>query len=162
MSVKITWLGHASVLITDGSSTVYIDPWKTGSGMPKADCVLLTHDHYDHYSEPDLKKVSQSSTRVVSPVSLPQVTDRIKAGGKITVGSLTIEAVPAYNTDKNFHPRSNGWVGYVVVIGGKRIYHAGDTDRIPEMKGLNVDLALVPVGGTYTMTRSRLRKLSQT
>jgi len=138
-------------MIRYGSGTLYIDPWKLGKDLPQADIILLTHDHYDHYSEQDIRALSKNSTRVVAPMSTPVVTDRIKPGGRISISDITIEAIPAYNLTKAFHPKSNGWVGYIIEAGGKRIYHTGDTDRIPEMKGVHVDLALIPVGGTFTM-----------
>jgi L-ascorbate metabolism protein UlaG (beta-lactamase superfamily) len=151
MAVRLTWLGHASVKITSASSTIYIDPWKIHTPAQHADIVLLTHDHYDHYSQADLKAVSDASTRIVAPMSAPLVTDRITPGKTMKIKDVSIQATPAYNLGKSFHPKTNGWVGYVVTIGGKKIYHLGDTDRIPEMKGLVVDVALMPVGGTYTM-----------
>jgi L-ascorbate metabolism protein UlaG (beta-lactamase superfamily) len=151
MTVRLTWLGHASVKITSASTTIYIDPWKIDNPAQHADIILLTHDHYDHYSQPDLKAVSDDSTRVVAPMSTPQVTDRITPGNNMNIKDVSILAVPAYNQGKAFHPKTNGWVGYIVTIGGNKIYHPGDTDRIPEMKGLVVDVALMPVGGTYTM-----------
>jgi len=153
MTVRITWLGHASVMITGSSATIFIDPWKT-TRKERADIILLTHDHYDHYSESDIKALLGSSTRVVAPMSTPLVTDVVAPGESLSVKDIEVRAVPAYNVDKAFHPKANGWVGYVVSLDGKRIYHTGDTDRIPEMKGLSVDAALVPVGGTYTMDAS--------
>lgn len=150
MPVRITWLGHASVKIEGASRTVYIDPWKLSARSP-ADVILLTHDHYDHYSEPDIKSLKGPSTRIIAPMSTPLVTDTIAPGQSLTVHDLSIEAVYAYNIDKAFHPRSNKWVGFVVTIENLKVYHTGDTDRIPEMKDLSVDIALVPVGGTYTM-----------
>jgi L-ascorbate metabolism protein UlaG (beta-lactamase superfamily) len=150
MAVRITWIGHASVRISGSAATVYIDPWKV-SEKGHADLILLTHDHYDHYSEPDIRTLMTPSTRVVAPMSTPLVTDRIAAGKSISIGDVTVRAVPAYNIQKAFHPKANGWVGYVVTMDGITVYHPGDTDRIPEMKGLSVDVALIPVGGTYTM-----------
>ncbi len=151
MPVEITWLGHASVMIRDGALTVYIDPWKTPAGLPKADFILVTHDHRDHYSSPDVKALSQGSTRVLAPMTTPLVTDLISPGEARDFGALTVAAVPAYNLKKKFHPKENGWVGYVIGISGRKIYYAGDTDNIPEMKAMEVDAALIPVGGTYTM-----------
>jgi L-ascorbate metabolism protein UlaG (beta-lactamase superfamily) len=150
MPVRITWLGHASVMIK-AASTVYIDPWKISKSSPRADIVLLTHDHGDHYSEGDLKIISDASTRVVAPMSTKLVTDTIAPGRSLTIKDVTIQAVPAYNVSKAFHPKANSWVGYLVDIGGKKIYHTGDTDRITEMKQIEADLAFIPVGGTYTM-----------
>ena len=151
MSLEVVWLGHASVMIRSRSGVIYIDPWKLGPSSPKADIILLTHDHYDHYSEADVMQLAGASTRVAAPMSAPLVTDVVGPGEKIAFGDVAIETVPAYNISKSFHPRVKGWLGYVVAADDKKIYHADDTDRIPEMKGLKVDLALIPVGGTYTM-----------
>jgi L-ascorbate metabolism protein UlaG (beta-lactamase superfamily) len=151
MTVRLTWLGHASVKITSASTTIYIDPWKIDNPAQRADIILLTHDHYDHYSQADIKAVSDTSTRVLAPMSAPLVTDRITPGNNMDIKDVSILAMPAYNLGKAFHPRTNGWVGYIVTVGGIKIYHTGDTDRIPEMKGLVVDAAFMPVGGTYTM-----------
>ena len=151
MPVEITWLGHASVMITNGSSTVYIDPWKVDRNLPKGGLILVTHGHSDHYSPPHIEMLSGRDTKVVCPEPMPLVTDVISAGRSVSFEDVTVEAFPAYNLEKQFHPKAKGWVGYVVAIDGRKIYHAGDTDSIPEMKELDVDLALVPVGGTYTM-----------
>jgi L-ascorbate metabolism protein UlaG (beta-lactamase superfamily) len=153
MPVRITWLGHASVMIK-ATATVYIDPWKISKSSPRADIVLLTHDHGDHYSESDVKIISDASTRVVAPMSTKIVSDTITPGQSLAIKDVTIKAVPAYNVSKAFHPRANAWVGYIVDIGGKKIYHTGDTDRIPEMMRITADLAFIPVGGTYTMDAS--------
>ncbi len=152
MSLEISWLGHASVMIRAEETVLYIDPWKIGASSPQADIILLTHDHYDHYSEDDIAVLATDTTRIVAPMTTEVVTDTINAGDRLGIEDVLIEALPAYNIDKDFHPRAKGWVGYVVQIFGRRIYHAGDTDHIPEMKGLKVDVALMPVGGTYTMT----------
>ena len=152
----IVWIHHASVLLK-GEKTVYIDPWKLKQAEP-ADLVLITHDHYDHLSTEDLERVAQAETEILVPEpavkKLRGVKGKIRgvrAGMQLTAAGLGIEVVPAYNVGKAFHPKSAGHVGYVVTIDGERIYHAGDTDRTAEMKGLKPDVALVPVGGTYTM-----------
>jgi L-ascorbate metabolism protein UlaG (beta-lactamase superfamily) len=151
MPVEITWLGHASVMITDGPCTVFIDPWKTGGDLPKGDFILVTHDHRDHYSGKDVENLSKATTRVIAPMPTPLVTNLISPGETLHFGTFRVTAIPAYNARKKFHPRENGWVGYVIELSGKRVYYAGDTDNIPEMKEIDVDAALVPVGGTYTM-----------
>jgi L-ascorbate metabolism protein UlaG (beta-lactamase superfamily) len=162
MIENIHWLGHDSFRL-DGSSTVYIDPWKLGDGALPADLVLVTHDHFDHLSAADIAKVATPATTVVGPAPVIAQIDGVKTltvapGDTVTVGSVTVTAVPAYNTNKFrapgevFHPRAAGYVGYVVDLDGRRIYHAGDTDAIPEMKGVRCDVALLPVSGTYVMT----------
>ncbi len=152
---KIKWLGHASFRIDGEKAVVFIDPWKLKTPLP-ADVVCLTHSHFDHLSVEDVEKILKDGTVIVGP---PDCADGfgdkfqpISAGESRTIGEITVEAVPAYNTDKDFHPQSSNWVGYVVAVDGIRVYHTGDTDKIPEMKDINADIALVPVGGTYTMT----------
>lgn len=151
MFVRITWLGHASVMLAQDAQTVYIDPWKLAASLPKADLILITHDHYDHFSPPDIERIRQDRTRIVAPFDHPLVTDRMGPSQTLDIGDIRIAAVRSYNISRQFHPRANNWVGYIVTMANKRIYHPGDTDRIPEMKGLAPDVAFLPVGGTYTM-----------
>ena len=162
MLEHIHWLGHDSFRI-DGSTTVYIDPWKLPAGQPVAQAVLVTHEHYDHLSLDDIAAVAGPDTVVVGPpAAVAMVRDlatlAVRPGETVEVHTATVTAVPAYNVDKFkgpgqvYHPRDDGHVGYVVAMDGQRIYHAGDTDAIPEMKGVAADVALLPVGGTYTMT----------
>ncbi|HDP67594.1 MAG TPA: MBL fold metallo-hydrolase [Candidatus Marinimicrobia bacterium] len=154
MLSKIKWLGHATVMFT-APKIIYIDPYQLKGTPPKADIILITHDHYDHLSEPDIKKIRTADTVIVIPESvkksLPGNLRHIKIGETIRIADITVEAVPAYNTDKQFHPKSAHNVGYIVTIDNTRYYHAGDTDIIPDMKNLKVDVAFLPVGGTYTM-----------
>jgi L-ascorbate metabolism protein UlaG (beta-lactamase superfamily) len=161
MIEKIHWLGHDSFRL-EGEVTVYIDPWKLPPNSPKADIILITHDHYDHCSPEDVAKIQKADTVIVTiPAAARKLKGEVKTvkpGDKITVKGIEIEAVPAYNTDKPFHPKGAGHVGFIVTLGGKRIYHAGDTDFIPEMKGLKVDIALLPVSGTYVMTAEEAAK----
>jgi L-ascorbate metabolism protein UlaG (beta-lactamase superfamily) len=157
---KIHWLGHASFLIKDGKN-IYIDPWKI-TREEKADVVIITHEHYDHCSPDDLQKIVQSSTIIVTvPGNQSKISSiqgsvaevkLIKPGDKIEVEGIPIEAVPAYNTDKNFHPKANEWIGVVITIGNERLYFAADTDLIEEMNMIKCDIALLPVSGTYVMT----------
>jgi L-ascorbate metabolism protein UlaG (beta-lactamase superfamily) len=152
---KIKWLGHASFRIDGSKSVVYVDPWKLKGAVP-ADVICITHSHFDHLSEEDVAKISKPTTVVIGPpdckAGFGAGFQAIAPGGSHAVGDVTVEAVPAYNTDKEFHPKKNNWVGYIITIDGVRVYHTGDTDMIPEMGELHVDVALVPVGGTYTMT----------
>jgi len=164
MIEKIHWLGHDSFRL-EGEVTVYIDPWKLPPNSPKADIILITHDHYDHCSPEDVAKIQKADTVIVTiPAAARKLKGEVKTvkpGDKITVKGIEIEAVPAYNTDKPFHPKGAGHVGFIVTLGGKRIYHAGDTDFIPEMKGLKVDIALLPVSGTYVMTAEEAAKAAE-
>ncbi len=152
---SITWLGHDSMKIKGDGKVVYIDPWKLKDAEP-ADIVLVTHEHYDHCSPADVEKVSkmEGTTVVATADSARKLKGDVmvvKPGDTVEVDGVTIEVVPAYNTNKSFHPKNSNWVGFIVTMGGKSIYHAGDTDYIPEMDGFKVDVALVPVSGTYVM-----------
>jgi L-ascorbate metabolism protein UlaG (beta-lactamase superfamily) len=151
---EIKWLGHASFKIS-GEKVVYIDPWKLEGKNEEADIILITHDHYDHCSLADIEKLRGSKTTVVAPPdAAKKITGdvrEVKSGRDLTVKGIKIETYPAYNLEKSFHPRANGWLGYVITINGKRIYHTGDTDLIPEMDKIRADVVLLPVGGTYTM-----------
>ena len=155
MSVEITWIHHASFRIASGDEVVYIDPWKMPLAAHDADVVLVSHSHYDHCSQPDIDKVSKDATTLIAPAEAIvqlQAANAATPGDCITVGGVTIETVAAYNVNKAFHPKANNYLGAVITIGGRRIYYAGDTDVIPEMSELSqIDLALLPVGGTYTL-----------
>ena len=158
----IRWLGHATVRVDARNAVIYFDPYDIKE-RAKADLVLISHEHFDHCSLEDLRKVSAKKTHLVGPPVqkvqsvLRRVSNHvhsISAGEQLEVAGVKILAVPAYNIDKPFHPKTAGGVGYVIEVDGKRIYFAGDTDLIPEMKGLqalNIDVALLPVGGVYTM-----------
>lgn len=152
---NIHWLGHDTFKIV-GEKTIYTDPFKIAKS-DRADIILITHEHFDHCSPEDVKKIQGTDTVIVTTEDCAaKLSGNIKIvspGDKITVYGIEIEAVPAYNTNKPFHPKSKGWVGYVFKVDGNRIYIAGDTDRIPEMKNLkNINVALLPVSGTYVMT----------
>jgi L-ascorbate metabolism protein UlaG (beta-lactamase superfamily) len=151
---NIHWLGHDTFTIT-GEKTIYTDPF-TISRKDRADIILITHEHYDHCSPDDVKKLQGPDTVIVTTADCARkLTGKVKTvrpGDTITIGKITVEAVPAYNTNKKFHPRDKGWVGYIITVDGKRIYFAGDTDLIPEMKTVKADIALLPVSGTYVMT----------
>jgi L-ascorbate metabolism protein UlaG (beta-lactamase superfamily) len=154
---NIHWLGHASFRIEDGTKTMYIDPWKISEKSPKADVILITHGHYDHFSPEDIVKIRTEKTIVVAPKNVArQIQGNILAvepGKTYQAGSLKVTTVPAYNMNKEFHPKGNGWVGYIITLSnGERIYHSGDSDFIPEMKTVIADVAMMPCGGTYTMT----------
>ncbi len=154
MVKDIHWLGHDTFKIV-GEKVIYTDPFKLRE-KDTADIILITHDHYDHCSPEDVKALQGPKTVIVAPSDCAKKLSgnikTVKAGDKITVEGIEIEAVPSYNTNKKFHPKDNGWVGYIFTVQGQRIYLAGDTDYIPEMKNFKVDIALLPVSGTYVMT----------
>lgn len=153
---RIHWLGHAAFKITgDHDQVIYLDPFKINQGE-KADLILISHGHYDHFSPEDIAKLRGAKTEVVGPpdcvAGLEGETTAVKPGETITAQGIKIEVVPAYNTNKSFHPHHKNWVGYVITVAGQKIYFAGDTDRIPEMQTIKADFALLPVSGTYVMT----------
>jgi L-ascorbate metabolism protein UlaG (beta-lactamase superfamily) len=150
----ITWLGHDAFRI-EGEAVVYTDPFKLEGGKT-ADVVLVTHEHFDHCSPEDIEKIQGPETVIVATPDcagkLSGDVRTVRPGDRLEVKGVKIEAVPSYNINKKFHPKENGWVGYIFTMGGRSIYLAGDTDRIPEMKGFKCDVALLPVSGTYVMT----------
>jgi L-ascorbate metabolism protein UlaG (beta-lactamase superfamily) len=151
---KIVWLGHDCFRI-DAAKTICIDPYQISSGS-EADLILITHEHFDHCSPDDVAKIQHSGSVIVtekdSAAKLSGDVRVIKVGESLSVDAVNIEAVAAYNINKDFHPKSKGWLGFIVEIEGVKVYHAGDTDFIPEMKDFDVDIALLPVSGTYVMT----------
>jgi L-ascorbate metabolism protein UlaG (beta-lactamase superfamily) len=152
---NISWLGHDGFLIKGDGKAIVIDPFQVKECEP-ADIILVTHEHYDHCSPEDIKKIQKGSTVIVTEANSANKLSGnvlvVKPGDKLTVSGIPIEAVPSYNIDKNFHPKQNAWLGFVVTVEDVRIYHAGDTDLIPEMNAFDVDIALLPVSGTYVMT----------
>lgn len=154
MVENIHWLGHNAFKII-GEKVIFTDPYKIKK-KDTADIILITHDHFDHCSPEDVKKIQGSETVIVTTADCAKKLSGkikiVKIGDRINVEGIEIEAVPSYNTNKQFHPKGNGWVGYIFTVTGHRIYIAGDTDYIPEMKSFKADIALLPVSGTYVMT----------
>lgn len=161
--VRVHWLGHDSFVL-QGSKTVIIDPFKA-KGDYKADVLLISHEHSDHFSDDDIKRFAGAGTSIVAPKicegplrHYSQEKRFVEPGSKLDLKGVGVEAVPAYNLNKFrepgkvFHPRADGRVGYVITLDGVRFYHSGDSDATPEMKSLDVDVAFLPVSGTYVMT----------
>ena len=158
--LQIEWLGHAAFRVKTGSGRViYLDPYQIKEGEEKADIIVCSHSHPDHFSAGDIKKLMKDGTIVLGPESISSNLKKfdgqaIKLGDSFNYKDLSIELIPSYNIKKLNHPKSSGWAGIIVRSDGKSVYHAGDTERIPEMKNLanqNITVALIPCGGTYTM-----------
>jgi len=157
--VEIKWLGQSGFELKN-EKTIFIDPFQIET-EDKADVILITHSHYDHCSINDIKKISKPDTIIITIADcqskLTPIADQIKnitlvkPGDKLKISALDLEVVPAYNIGKMFHPKEQEWVGFIITINNLRIYHAGDTDLIPEMDSIKADVVLLPVGGTYTM-----------
>lgn len=154
MKDKIIWLGHSSIKIRS-DKVIYIDPWKLKEAE-KADIVLVSHSHGDHFSLEDIRKIQKDTTLVICPPDCRGIAGNVKTvkpGDRVEADGIAVEVVPSYNTNKDFHPRKNNWAGFIITVEGKRIYYCGDTDFIPEMEGgIKADIVIIPVGGTYTMT----------
>ena len=155
MGITIQWLGHASFKICHEDTVIYIDPWKLKESPGDATLVFVSHSHHDHYSAEDIAKVSGPETKLIASadvVTKEKAGEAIMPGLVVELESVRVRGVAAYNPNKQFHPKANNWVGFIIEIGSKRIYYAGDTDLTEEMKALkDIDIALLPVGGTYTM-----------
>ncbi len=161
MLEKIHWLGHASFRV-DSDKVVYFDPFELKKDVKSGDVIFITHEHADHCSPADVKKIVKKGTVIVTTADCRKKLSEkgvkvgtlvtVTCGDTLNVEGLKVVVVPAYNIDKKFHPKSKGWVGFVVNLDGLSIYHAGDTDFIPEMKDIDTDVALLPVSGTYVMT----------
>lgn len=161
--IGIRWTGHAGFKITYESKKIYIDPYKLSKeheNVSDADIVLITHNHFDHLSIEDLKNIVNETTVIVSAQEclsqLKSLSVKESIGidprNSVKVNDLKIETVHAYNVDKEFHPKNDKKIGFIVEFGNDRLYHIGDSDIIPEMKDTNSTIALVPVSGTYVMT----------
>jgi L-ascorbate metabolism protein UlaG (beta-lactamase superfamily) len=164
--VELKWLGHSGFFIKN-SKKIYIDPHNIKDGMEKADIILITHSHYDHCSVADIEKIVQDGTKIVMTADCQSKITRFNAaikmeivepGKELDMGDIKLSVLHAYNSDKHFHPKGEGWVGYLLKINNLLIYHAGDTDLIPEMQKLTGYMqpgkefvALLPIGGRFTM-----------
>lgn len=154
--MEVLWFGQSGFKLSLAGKTIYVDPYDLSGELSPADYVLITHAHYDHCDPDSINRIAGDDTLILVPQA---AADKIRGnvsivqeGDTLDLGGLKVKAVAAYNTNKPNHPRGSG-VGYVIQSGNESIYHAGDTDYIPEMQALgNITVALLPVGGTYTMT----------
>ncbi|MFW6155487.1 MAG: MBL fold metallo-hydrolase [Planctomycetota bacterium] len=155
MAVELTWLNHASFRLAGDDHVVYIDPWKIEGEPHDGDLVIVSHEHYDHLSPDDIARVIKPDGEILASAPAVARLGRGHAASpneKVTLAGIEVETLPAYNPAKRYHPLSAGGLGVVIALGGLRIYYAGDTDLIEEMGHLeHIDVALLPVGGTYTM-----------
>ena len=165
--IDINWLGHAGFLIKN-SRVIYIDPYQIKEDSEKADLILITHSHYDHCSIADIKKIVKEGTKIIMPADcqskivrfdVPIKMEIVEPGMEVVFGEVKISVLASYNLDKPFHPKDEGWIGYLIKIKDVLIYHAGDTDNIPELQKLTGHkqagkefVALLPVGGRFTMS----------
>lgn len=169
MLENINVLCHSAIRLEIDNKIIYIDPYSLTSNANDADLIFITHDHYDHFSIEDIKKVEKSNTIFIIPESM--LENAIKSGIKenriikikpnqnYKYENLKIETIPAYNVDKKFHPKENNWVGYLIEYNNVVYYIAGDTDITNENKKVKCDIAFVPIGGTYTMNYKEAAKL---
>ena len=160
MIEDIEVLYHSSIRISK-NKVIYIDPFKIDKDYNDADIIFITHDHFDHYSEEDIDKVINENTTIIIPEEL--LTKLLRKGinknaiitvepnEKYMVQGIKFETIPAYNTNKAFHPKEKGWVGYIITLDDVRYYIAGDTDITEENRKVKCEVAFVPVGGIYTM-----------
>ncbi|MBO4414427.1 MAG: SEL1-like repeat protein [Lachnospiraceae bacterium] len=169
-NITVNAQNSIEIITSDYETYIYIDPFRLGEVyVPTADYILITHEHFDHFSPEDIKKKCKKTTILVVPESMLEKTDEfrslvadivtVKPGEKKTIGKLEVETIPAYNEDKPFHPKDNGWVGYILNVEDARIYIAGDTDAVEEAMNVECDIALVPIGGKYTMNAAEAAKL---
>ncbi len=166
MRRQITVNAQSSIRI-GGDQVLYFDPFRITDARKDADIVFITHPHFDHFSPADIARICKPETVFIAPESMAAelksagITEPVlmKPGEIKTISGIAVETVPAYNISKQFHPKQNGWLGYIVTVGGKRIYAAGDTDATKEAAAVQCDIALIPIGGTYTMDPAEAAEL---
>lgn len=161
-------LCHSSIKFDKGQ-VIYFDPYKINENYNDADVIFVTHSHYDHFSEEDILKVKKETTKIVVPEDLYDRSTElgfderdilvVKPNEEYIVNNIKFKTIPSYNINKNFHPKSNNWVGYIITIDNVSYYIAGDTDITEENKKVKCDVAFVPIGGTYTMTAEEAANL---
>jgi len=168
-NIEIKWLGHSGILILWNNMNIYIDPTKLTNFDKKADLILITHGHWDHFSVEDIKKIISSSTKIIGPSEVLSQSRQVKDGIDFEVcepkksfelSDLKINCVEAYNINKPFHSKGDS-VGYILSLAGTTVYHAADTDIIPEMQEIKCDIALLPISGKFVMTAPEAAKAAE-
>jgi L-ascorbate metabolism protein UlaG (beta-lactamase superfamily) len=151
----VTWFRRLAVAVERSGMRVFVDPFGIPAGVSPADFVLLTHPHYDVFSEEDIERVRGPETVLVAPASMKKLVrdadHYVRPGDLLTLGDLQVLAVPAYTPDSRFHPPDAGWLGYLFTVGDVTYYHAGDTGLIPTMAGIRCDVAFLPCDDRYSM-----------
>jgi L-ascorbate metabolism protein UlaG (beta-lactamase superfamily) len=164
LMADLHWIGHSSFRL-DKPKVIYIDPWRLPPSSPAADLILVSHEHHDHCSPDDVASVRADHTTVIANPSaagkLPAPVTTLRAGESTEAAGVKVEAFPAYNIGKQFHPKEAGHVGFLLTLGEERLYFAGDTDFISEMNTIDCDVALIPVSGTYVMTAEEAAKAAE-
>ncbi len=172
MTMTVTWFGHATILLVVGGMRLLVDPFEVTEALPKAvDALLFTHSHYDHFAPNDY--AFYKAQGIVAEIGPKDLADKLSKNAhllepwgevklKAKDGEITVKAIPSYNINKKFHPKANGWLGFLISYQGKTIYIAGDTDLIPEMDKITCDVAFLPIGGTYTMTAEEAARAANT
>ncbi|HYW82646.1 MAG TPA: MBL fold metallo-hydrolase [Spirochaetia bacterium] len=152
-SRRLQWFGQSAFRIgTDSGRVIFIDPFRVPAGAGPADLILVTHPHGDHFDRGAIAGLSTTATVVVLPSSCAEAgQESLSAGQTATFGTVRVTGIRAYNVRKRFHPQSGNWLGYMIDVDGVRLYHAGDTDAVQEMRDLKPDIALLPIGGMFTM-----------
>jgi L-ascorbate metabolism protein UlaG (beta-lactamase superfamily) len=150
---RLRWFGQSAFRIsTDSGQVIFIDPFRVPAAAGPADLILVTHPHPDHFDRRAIVGLKGPGTAVVLPSSCAEAgMESLSAGQTISFGAARVTGIPAYNLQKKFHPQSGHWLGYLVEVDGVKLYHAGDTDKVPEMRDLKPDIALLPIGGIFAM-----------
>lgn len=169
MTDNIEVFTQSSIRIKTEDQVIYIDPFRLAIEPHDADLIFITHDHYDHFSVEDIQRAAKPSTILIVPEKMEDKAceaadpvsqiETVVPGESYEIAGLSFETVPAYNKLKPFHPKSAGWVGYILTAGEKRIYIAGDTDMTKDNQQVKCDIALVPIGGKYTMDAAKAAEL---
>lgn len=160
MLENVTLFCHNSIKLS-GSKTIYIDPYNIKEEIHDADFILCTHTHYDHYSPEDIEKIKKKNTVLIAPADINGII-KVVPNVKYEIEGLKFKTTYSYNQNKEFHPKENNWVGYIIELDGKKYYIAGDTDNVPEIRDIECDVAFLPIGGTYTMDKAEAANLVKT